>query len=57
MAIWVGGDEQIFNRHKKVLDAIGDQARYIGPIGAGLGRQAGAQLHQRRGWRGASPKS
>src|SRR5229473_3204716 len=35
MAIWVGGDEQIFNRHKMVLDAMGDQARYIGPIGAG----------------------
>ncbi|MBV8888826.1 MAG: NAD(P)-dependent oxidoreductase [Alphaproteobacteria bacterium] len=35
MAIWVGGDEQIFNRHKTVLDAMGDQARYIGPIGAG----------------------
>jgi 3-hydroxyisobutyrate dehydrogenase len=35
MAIWVGGDEQIFNRHKRVLDAMGDQARYIGPIGAG----------------------
>src|SRR4249920_3194647 len=35
MAIWVGGDEQIFNRHKPVLDAIGDQARYIGPVGAG----------------------
>jgi 3-hydroxyisobutyrate dehydrogenase len=35
MALWVGGDEQIFNRHKKVLDALGDQARYIGPIGAG----------------------
>src|ERR1700694_2198707 len=34
-AVGVGGDEQIFNRHKKVLDAIGDQARYIGPIGAG----------------------
>src|ERR1700726_1823725 len=34
MAIWVGG-EQIFNRHKSVLDAMGDQARYIGPIGAG----------------------
>jgi 3-hydroxyisobutyrate dehydrogenase-like beta-hydroxyacid dehydrogenase len=33
--LWVGGDEQIFNRHKKMLDAIGDQARYIGPIGAG----------------------
>jgi 3-hydroxyisobutyrate dehydrogenase len=35
MAIWVGGDEQIFNRHKAVLDAMGDQAAYIGPIGAG----------------------
>jgi 3-hydroxyisobutyrate dehydrogenase len=35
MAIWVGGDEQIFNRHKGVLDAMGDQAAYIGPIGAG----------------------
>jgi 6-phosphogluconate dehydrogenase (decarboxylating) len=34
MAIWVGGDEQIFNRHKLVLDAMGDQAAYIGPIGA-----------------------
>jgi 3-hydroxyisobutyrate dehydrogenase len=35
MAIWVGGDEQQFNRYKSVLDAMGDQARYIGPIGAG----------------------
>jgi len=35
LALWVGGDEQMFNRHKSVLDAIGDQARYIGPIGAG----------------------
>src|SRR5689334_18233254 len=35
MAIWVGGDEQIFNRHKMALDAMGDQAAYIGPIGAG----------------------
>ena len=35
MAIWIGGDEQIFNRHKPVLDAMGDQAAYIGPIGAG----------------------
>jgi 3-hydroxyisobutyrate dehydrogenase len=34
LALWIGGDEQIFNRHKKVLDAIGDQARYIGPIGS-----------------------
>jgi 3-hydroxyisobutyrate dehydrogenase len=35
MALWIGGDEQQFNRHKKVLDTIGDAARYIGPIGAG----------------------
>src|SRR5260221_5525947 len=35
MAIWVGGDEQQFNPHKGLLDAMGDQARYIGPIGAG----------------------
>src|SRR5947208_15764602 len=35
LALWVGGDEQIFNRHKSVLDAMGDKARYVGPIGAG----------------------
>jgi 3-hydroxyisobutyrate dehydrogenase len=35
LAIWVGGDEELFKRHKEVLDAFGDQARYIGPIGAG----------------------
>ncbi|TDH64516.1 NAD(P)-dependent oxidoreductase [Dankookia rubra] len=33
LAIWVGGDEAVYNQHKKVLDAIGDQAAYIGPIG------------------------
>jgi len=35
LAIWVGGDKAQYDKHKKVLDAIGDQARYIGPIGAG----------------------
>ena len=35
MAIWVGGDQQQYNRHAAVLGAMGDQARYIGPIGAG----------------------
>jgi 3-hydroxyisobutyrate dehydrogenase len=35
LAIWVGGEEAVFRQHKAVLDAIGDQARYIGPIGAG----------------------
>lgn len=35
LAIWCGGDAEMFERWKPVLDAIGDQARYIGPIGAG----------------------
>jgi 3-hydroxyisobutyrate dehydrogenase len=35
LAIWVGGERAIFDKHKAVLDAMGDQARYIGPIGAG----------------------
>jgi 3-hydroxyisobutyrate dehydrogenase len=34
LAIWVGGERAVFDRHKAVLDAIGDQARYIGPIGS-----------------------
>ena len=34
LAIWVGGDKAAFEQHKAVLDAIGDQARYIGPIGS-----------------------
>src|SRR5262249_19625519 len=35
LAIWVGGDRAIFDQYKPVLDAMGDAARYIGPIGAG----------------------
>jgi 3-hydroxyisobutyrate dehydrogenase len=35
MALWVGGEEALFNRYKAALDAMGDQARYVGPIGAG----------------------
>ena len=35
MAIWVGGDEEVFTAHKPVLDTMSDSARYIGPIGAG----------------------
>ncbi len=35
LAIWVGGEKSVFDQHKALLDAIGDQARYIGPIGAG----------------------
>lgn len=35
MALLVGGDEKTFNDKRKVLDAIGDQVIYIGPVGAG----------------------
>ena len=35
LAIWVGGERTVFDRHKGLLDAMGDQARYIGAIGAG----------------------
>lgn len=34
LAIWVGGDKATYDKYKKVLDAIGDQAAYIGPIGS-----------------------
>jgi 3-hydroxyisobutyrate dehydrogenase len=34
LAIWVGGDRATYETHKRVLDAMGDQAAYIGPIGA-----------------------
>jgi len=34
LAIWVGGDESMFKEHNAVLDAIGDKAAYIGPIGS-----------------------
>lgn len=34
LAIWVGGDKAVFDRCKPVLDAIGDQAAYIGPVGS-----------------------
>ena len=35
LAIWVGGDEAVFQRFKPVLDAMGDQVRRVGTIGAG----------------------
>ncbi len=35
LAIWVGGDRATFDKYSAVLDAMGDAARYIGPIGAG----------------------
>lgn len=35
LALLVGGDRSVFDKHKHVLDAIGDQVIYIGDIGAG----------------------
>ena len=35
LALWIGGDEDVFRKFKPVIDAIGDQPYYVGPIGAG----------------------
>jgi 3-hydroxyisobutyrate dehydrogenase len=35
LALWIGGNKAKFDEHKRLLDAIGDQAAYIGEIGAG----------------------
>ena len=35
LALYVGGDKAAYDKHKAVLDSIGDQAMYIGPSGAG----------------------
>jgi 3-hydroxyisobutyrate dehydrogenase-like beta-hydroxyacid dehydrogenase len=35
LAIWIGGDKATFDKYQKVLGDMGDQARYIGAIGAG----------------------
>jgi len=35
LAIWVGGDKDLFDKYKSLLDSIGDKAYYVGPIGCG----------------------
>lgn len=35
LALLVGGDRAVFDKYRKVLDAIGDQVLYIGASGAG----------------------
>ncbi len=35
LALWVGGEQEVYERHAAVLRAIGDQPCYVGPIGAG----------------------
>ena len=54
LAIWCGGDAEVFEKWKPVLDTIGDQAKIHRPDRRRFGRQAGAQLlrlhrHRRRG--------
>src|SRR5262250_2573458 len=39
LALWVGGDKDVFLQHKNVLDSIGDQAVHVGPICAGYAIQ------------------
>jgi 3-hydroxyisobutyrate dehydrogenase len=35
LALWVGGEQAVYERHLPLLQAIGDQPLYVGPIGAG----------------------
>jgi 3-hydroxyisobutyrate dehydrogenase len=35
LALWVGGERGVFDQYHALLASIGDQVRYIGPIGAG----------------------
>ena len=57
MAIWVGGDEQQFNRHKTGARRDGRPGRLYRPDRRRHDRQARAQLHQRGAGRRRSPRS
>lgn len=35
LAIWVGGERALFDRHRPLLEAMGDQPYYVGAVGAG----------------------
>lgn len=35
LALWVGGDKDVYDRHLNLLKAIGNAPRYVGAIGAG----------------------
>lgn len=35
LAIWVGGDRAVYDKHKALLDVIGNHVAYVGPSGAG----------------------
>src|SRR5882724_9162366 len=35
LAIWVGGERAVYDRYRPLLEAMGDQPFYVGPVGAG----------------------
>ena len=35
LAVWVGGDREVYERYRTVLEAFGDKPYYVGPIGCG----------------------
>jgi len=35
LAVYIGGDKQVFERHQKILDSVGDKVLHVGPVGAG----------------------
>ena len=35
LALWVGGDREVYEKFLPILKSIGDQPLYVGPIGAG----------------------
>jgi 3-hydroxyisobutyrate dehydrogenase len=35
LAVYVGGDRDVFERHKTILDSVGDKVLHVGPVGAG----------------------
>ncbi|HSV79401.1 MAG TPA: NAD(P)-dependent oxidoreductase [Ramlibacter sp.] len=35
LALWVSGDQAVFEQHRALLEAIGNAARYVGPVGTG----------------------
>jgi 3-hydroxyisobutyrate dehydrogenase len=35
LAVWVGGEQAVFEKYLPVLKVIGDQPLYVGPVGAG----------------------
>ncbi len=35
LALYVGGEREVFDRHRALLDALGDRVMYVGELGAG----------------------